>query len=57
MPKYHVTNVKVMRITTTYEVEADSEDEATDKVDDNLGIVLGTYEKYIDGDFWVEEVQ
>lgn len=57
MPKYHVTNVKVMRITTTYEVEADTEDEATDKVDDNLGIVLGTYEKYIDGDFWVEEVQ
>ncbi len=57
MPKYHVTNVNVMRITTTYEVEADSEDDATNKVDDDQGTLIGTSEKYVDGDSWVQEVQ
>ncbi len=57
MPKYHVVVVNVMRITTTYEVEAASEEEAEDKVDDNQGTLIGTYEKYVDGDSWVQEVQ
>ncbi len=57
MPKYHVTNVNVMRITTTYEVEAASEEDATDKVDDDQGTLIRTSEKYVDGDSWVQEIK
>ena len=57
MPKYHVVNVSVMRITTTYEVEADNAEEAEDKIDDNLGKQISSYEKYVDGDSWVTEVE
>lgn len=55
MPKYHVTNVSVMRITSTYEVVADSAEEAEDKVDHHLGTLIGTYEKFVDGDSSVTE--
>jgi hypothetical protein len=57
MPKYHVVSVSVMRITTTHEVTASSESEAEDLVDSDKGTFISTYEKYVDGDGWVTEVE
>ena len=57
MPKFHVVCVNVMRITNTYEVVADDAEDAEDKVDSSLGTLVSSYEKYVDGDSWVTEVE
>ena len=57
MPKYHVVNVNVMRITNTYEVEDTDAEDAEDKVDSSLGTLISSYEKYVDGDSWITEVE
>ncbi len=57
MPKYHVVVVNVMRHTNTYEIEASSAEDAEDAVDNDKGTLVSSYEKYVDGDSWVQEVE
>ena len=57
MPKYIVTCVDQIRRTRTYEVEANTPEEAEDIVFDDGGTLVSEYEKNFDGDSWVEEVK